>query len=542
MTKSDMHIELEYDQETSKQYFSGRKIGIVQAIYDLLGFHWHQKSIGMIYVDTTLPEVLQRRGLKQIQTIRNLPQGSEDIYTRTHVEKYLDRNPQVADLTIEEYYRAYKIVKYEQEDDDASADRANDVPNVYSGTLYRGGYNKRDVSTDYIAEFGHVCRVIARQDEYSISKTNKIPHIVLDVPSFDFDDDRGDMTWKQLFYELLAQGVFEGKLSEEFVESLRSQKNALQLEEELQKGETYNTLFDLEQALEHASTEQRQIFEQIVANPTSVYFFHGGAGVGKSFLLKMIDSYLKERDFVVQKLAPTGVAATNHAGCKQIAFLVDEVSMVSKKLLDECSEQLMLATRMDEPFGGILTIMFGDFGQLLPRTIKSRTRSEEVIPDGTLKLVTTNAEIDTTNINELRKYPGYIKVYAALDTHGTIYSKTSLTETNLADILVLKLNAPVMLLENLDVSNGWNNGTLATVFELGVNYIKIKRILDGAVVTVRPIQRYVYKTSHGRRQFPLLLAFASTIHKVQSLTLDKVAVCLDKTFRSHGQLYVVVQD
>ncbi|KAL7308327.1 hypothetical protein PS15m_012190 [Mucor circinelloides] len=40
--------------------------------------------------------------------------------------------------------------------------------------------------------------------------------------------------------------------------------------------------------------------------------------------------------------------------------------MISQELLDECSRQLMYATMKQEPFGGVLIIVFGDFGQLTP--------------------------------------------------------------------------------------------------------------------------------------------------------------------------------
>lgn len=43
-----------------------------------------------------------------------------------------------------------------------------------------------------------------------------------------------------------------------------------------------------------------------------------------------------------------------------------------------------------------------------------------------------------------------------------------------------------------------------------------------------------------RLQFPVRLAFATTISKSQNQTLDKVGVCLLSTGFCHGQLYVAM--
>jgi ATP-dependent exoDNAse (exonuclease V) alpha subunit len=93
-----------------------------------------------------------------------------------------------------------------------------------------------------------------------------------------------------------------------------------------------------------------------------------------------------------------------------------------------------------------------------------------------------------------------------------------------------------MLLHNYSVANNWVNGTIAQVKSMSEDAIQIQRA-DGTILGVERITRFIPKTSYSRSQFPLVLSFGSTIHKVQSLTLDAVAVCLDHNFLSHGQLY-----
>jgi hypothetical protein len=53
-----------------------------------------------------------------LETLSKLPANSENIFTRSHVQKYQDRHRRLAHLTMPEYFRYYKIIKYTQEDDE----------------------------------------------------------------------------------------------------------------------------------------------------------------------------------------------------------------------------------------------------------------------------------------------------------------------------------------------------------------------------------------------------------------------------------------
>lgn len=124
----------------------------------------------------------------------------------------------------------------------------------------------------------------------------------------------------------------------------------------------------------------------------------GVGGTGKSHLINSIVHFFKESGFAEMLLlgAPTGIAAvlingwTLHALCylsardikakledlraiwKDVRYLIiDEVSMLSAKMLAKISEHLSLAKSADlltygKPFGGINIIFMGDFGQLKP--------------------------------------------------------------------------------------------------------------------------------------------------------------------------------
>ena len=134
----------------------------------------------------------------------------------------------------------------------------------------------------------------------------------------------------------------------------------------------------------------------------------------------------------------------------------------------------------------------------------------------------------------------------------------------------LKVGARVMLVRNLDVADGLMNGALGTVSfclaedsQLKVVYVKfdnknvgrnlLQQTKDGyaksySVIPVKrlnievPFSRSSGKLIVTRRQFPLILAWAITIHKSQSLTLENVVVDFKSARRvlQCGQIYVAL--
>ncbi len=122
-------------------------------------------------------------------------------------------------------------------------------------------------------------------------------------------------------------------------------------------------------------------------------FITGRAGTGKSTLLQLFRNTSKKNIVV---LAPTGVAALNVKGqtihsffglpprlinkfdihkkrkgertlLKKInTIIIDEISMVRAEVLDNIDFVLRLNREVDEPFGGVQMIFFGDLFQLPP--------------------------------------------------------------------------------------------------------------------------------------------------------------------------------
>ncbi|KAL3115858.1 hypothetical protein niasHT_007158 [Heterodera trifolii] len=118
--------------------------------------------------------------------------------------------------------------------------------------------------------------------------------------------------------------------------------------------------------------------------------------------------------------------------------------------------------------------------------------------------------------------------------------------------IVLKVGTPVMLIRNLDVTQGLCNGTRLQVMRMAEDNI-FCRILtgpraDAGHVIVLPRVQFEYGRGRHHRglrfrrlQFPVRLCFAMTINKAQGQTLKRMALVLNgRQCFSHGQVYVAI--
>lgn len=313
--------------------------------------------------------------------------------------------------------------------------------------------------------------------------------------------------------------------------------------------------YDLPQNLQ-VNGEFKKVFN-LLEKSRDCFFVTGDAGTGKSTLLKYFKMY-SNKNMVV--LAPTGVAAINVRGQTIHSFfnfppkfltkesihrkrnreifnclntiVIDEVSMVRIDVMDSIDYALRMNTGINEPFGGMQMIFFGDLAQLPPivqgrelkkyfkdnydtsyffgakvfdqlevkyveltrvyrqkdrkfisllNKVKSNdikrceldTLNERVCfnrceDDNAITLSTTNRIANEINYLHLGSLSGKKFSYQA-DTSGLFKEN----EYPADDELVLKVGAQVMLLRNDTENKNWVNGSIARIERLTKNAIII---------------------------------------------------------------------
>lgn len=168
-----------------------------------------------------------------------------------------------------------------------------------------------------------------------------------------------------------------------------------------------------------------------------------------------------------------------------------------------------------------------------------------------ITLTCTNTAAGFINESKLRGLPGKTKTFI-----GQISGKFNIQEDRLPSPLHLELKpgAQVMFTKN-DETKRWVNGTIGRVIGFDGDSIRVELLSDhsGSVCDVGKARwetfRYEYNPEEDRikpvvmgeyTQYPLMLAWAVTIHKGQGKTLEKVKIDLGDGAFAPGQVYVAL--
>lgn len=189
-------------------------------------------------------------------------------------------------------------------------------------------------------------------------------------------------------------------------------------------------------------------------------------------------------------------------------------------------------------------IRLGDTSQDIIDTLNTRVITDETELDDNVIRITSRRNIAElinnerlSNINE-KEY-----IYNATITGNFKESNCSADKE-----LHLKVGAKVTMLNNTD---DWVNGTSATIVYLDEKTIKVKIKSKEYKVEKNEWKNFDYsyneitqkleeKEQSKFTQFPVKLAWASTIHKAQGLTLESILIDLGSGAFASGQLYVAL--
>ena len=168
-------------------------------------------------------------------------------------------------------------------------------------------------------------------------------------------------------------------------------------------------------------------------------------------------------------------------------------------------------------------------------------------------------DVDSINEEALNNLPSEFITFTGEDTLGEEektgsvsiirhcseeQSKVLDSTLNIGRNIKLKVGAQVMLVANLDVSTGLVNGSRGVITKIEGNSVIVK--FKGKEMEFEyPIEPFSFKVEHGGEYFvrkivPLIPAYASTVHKMQGLTIDCGIINCGSSIFSPGQAYVAL--
>lgn len=275
-------------------------------------------------------------------------------------------------------------------------------------------------------------------------------------------------------------------------------------------------------------------------------------------------------------------------------LVIDEISMLGATYFDMLNHVFKEIRNNQNPFGGMIVIITGDFLQIPPINDKyafesktwnelnlhpihldkvyrytdekyagilsrirlaKHTAEDNVELFKRLKAYNNIEEYDIFDIqptflsskinevfeknrDELSKNPNELVIYSSIDTEYN----TSLLDFIAPKIIELKLGSQVMLNININVEQGLTNGSRGVVVNLSKDIVSVK-FMNGMIFNIER-HDFIYeeddKILATRKQFPLILAYCLTIHKCQGSTLDCAIIDIGYSVFEKHMVYVAL--
>jgi ATP-dependent exoDNAse (exonuclease V) alpha subunit len=170
-----------------------------------------------------------------------------------------------------------------------------------------------------------------------------------------------------------------------------------------------------------------------------------------------------------------------------------------------------------------------------------------------------NDDVDELNARVLNDFPGQVRVYHSadsivndgVDNAELLYPVEFLNSITASGLplakLALKVGCPVMIMRNLNPTEGVCNGTRGVITRMTSRVLEVRMITGenaGNLVFIPRLKIMPTDTAISfelcRLQFPVRLGFSMSINKGQGQSMAYVGCDFRSGIFTHGQFYVAV--
>jgi hypothetical protein len=418
----------------SNTFYNNSELSIQEACYNILQLHLSESSEECIFIPT-FPQKDRVKLLISQEELEKLDDRSTDIFASGLLEHYVKRPISLENLTLAEFAADYRYSSIKTKNAIALQNKTGFISKRIKSRIIRyRNYHYETDPEDYIRE--HVMLYIPwrNEEEEDILNANLENIFVSNKENIStknklfnsFDDKVMDVALQE------ASERYENEDSHPNITespnfafddfALKESDNYVDIENEMQDNNNITDVKflapqkmledDYQQLFEKLNQDQRDYITHTAdhfqnSNKQLLHFVTGGAGVGKSLLIKALyqtlyrffnmDSNSNPDDPKILLCAPTGKASFNIGGqTLHSAFklplnqkhlhelsaavsnmlsnklhalkviIIDEVSMVGQHILGMVDQRLRHLFDQNKPFGNISIITVGDFFQLKP--------------------------------------------------------------------------------------------------------------------------------------------------------------------------------
>jgi ATP-dependent DNA helicase PIF1 len=357
-----------------ERYFSTRIVSVMEAYDNLMQHAISEGSRQVLYLpsDMTTGEKI----LLDLKQLKNREADSDDIYSMSKIEKYLNRNNELKNVNYKQYFEQYHEIKKKY-----GADKNVYIDNKSRYWIKRdtkekivrlARYNKNDPKEreKYFSQL-LICIGLLTIEDFNVNSMTF--NFSIDNLSKKFEEEcfKRQLDERQCpsYRENLTNQ--ETEVSSEIIDHrntrIISETSALidenleftlkeindedallvqelaRYEKELENKKKIEALPSI---INNFSTDQREAYDMITTFYESLNsvqcIITGPAGCGKSFFMNAVEAYFLSHGLKIARLAPTGVAADQIDGVTLHYYFkiqsLDSGSTVKTKLSKSCKE------------------------------------------------------------------------------------------------------------------------------------------------------------------------------------------------------------